>query len=353
MIKRLSTLILLCFFCSFSWANKECKIILDKSRNTTQSVEFEYGIVSFRLVESARNYRVLVSLENTTTSDAFLLFRNGENDKGLRKYKPRIEFVKTYPGSKGNRKVSGCKDIRRLAFPVIPQETNELFAIEVKTASVTRLEIPVYLAVYNTRQMLKRGKESTNYKIWKECILVFNIELKAWSEDDPEYVEIKAAVENYVGSVSVARFCNNKRHNPSLAEQQRPYQEKKDSLVNVIRSVFNRHSDWMSDQAPYIAYSSLFSQLNAVNLNEHNFDCGNHTPKPAGHGCTYCALSIQQVYHQFDDLYQRLRGGKIDKEAAVKKAKGLYNCYQHNSKRKKDASYGDKISRFYSRITSY
>ncbi len=353
MMKRLITLLTATFLvCSSTWANEEFNITLEKRDVNGQTIELPYGNISFRLVEYGNFHRVSVSIENTTMSQAILVFKHSQGEKALKKNKPKIEFEKTYPGGKGNRNVFGCKELNHQVLSIIPQEKVDLFGFDVSTTSITKLELPIYLAKYNPKQLIKKGSYNINYKILSEDILGFNIEIKGWTKNDPEYVATKGAVEDFLHSVQSASFCKNKKHRPSLAQQQKPYQEKKDSLVDVIKKTVETN-DWMSDTAPYQAYKALRDNLDKVNLNDHNYDCGEHKVTPKKHSCGYCSLSAQQIYHQLDDIYQQLRAGKITRDAAVKKAQGLNTCYQKNTKRKKDSSYTDKISRFYSRIINY
>lgn len=354
MIKRLITLIVgIIFVCTTCRANEEFNIILENGEPQGQTVELPYGNISFRLIEYGNYHRVLISIDNTTMSQAILLFKNSQGEKLLKKYKPKIEFEKTYPGSKGNRSVYGCRELNQAFISIIPQDKLELSGIDVSLTSTTKLEIPLYFAKYDPKQLTKKGPYNINYKILSEDILTFNIEIKGWSENDPDYVSTKSAVEDYIHSVNTAAFCRNKKHTPSLIQQQKPYQEKKDSLIKIINTTLQEHSEWLSVDKPHQKYSELLFQLNKVNLKDHEYDCGAHKTPIKQHSCSYCSLSAQQIYHQLDDLYQQLRNGKINKDAAVKKAQGLNTCYMKSSKRKKDASYSDKISKFYSRIINY
>lgn len=354
MMKRLITLLIATFLLYTStWANEEYNIVLEKGDVTGQTIDLPYGNISFRLEEYGNYHRILVTVENLTTSQAILMFKNSQGEKVLKKNKPKIEFEKTYPGSKGNRTVFGCKELNKSIVSIIPQEKMELLGFDVSSTTITKLELPIYLAKYDPKQLIKKGTYNINYKILSEDILEFNIEIKGWSENDPEYVATKGAVEEFLQSIKSSAFCKNPKHRPSLAQQQKPYQEKKDSLINVINTTLQSNPDWFSTDKPHIKYSELLAELNKVNLNDHNYDCGEHKFTSKQHSCSFCSLSAQQIYHQLDDLYQQLRNGKIDKTAAIKKAQGLNTCYQKNTKRKKDSSYTDKISKFYSRIINY
>lgn len=356
MIKRLILLIIATTFVYGTiMANEEFNVTLAKGDANNKTVELPYGRISFALAEYGNYHRVLVSIENTTTSEAILVFKNTLEEKELKRHKPKISFEKRYPGSRGYRSVYDCRHLEQSFVSIIPQEKSSLFGIDASKTSITKLELPVYLASYNPKKLIKKGPYAVNYKILSEDILIFNIEIKGWSEDDPEYVSTKTAVENYIQSVEGVRFCKNKKHKPSLDRQQKQYLETKDSLVNVINTTIQKHTDWFSTDKPHIKYSELLTKLNNINLNEQLYDCGGHKykPTPKRHQCGYCSLGGQQIYHQLDDIYQQLRSGKISKDAAVKKAKGLYSCFQNGSTRKKDQGYSGKIAKFYSRIVNY
>lgn len=354
MMKRLITLLTSAFIvCASTWANTEFDITLKKGDEMGHTEELGYANITFRLVENGSFYKVLVSIENTTTSQAILIFKNEKDEQTLKKNKPKIEFEKTYPGSKGNRSVRGCKDVLQPFVSIIPAENKELCRIDVSLRSTTNFYLPLYLAKYDAKKLEKKGTYGVNYKILSDDILEFKINIKGWDEQDPDYVSTKAAVDEYLHWVNAAAFCKNPKHKPNLEQQMKPYQEKKDSLINVINTTLVDHrDDWFSNDTPHIKYTELLTSLNQVNLNDHTYDCGGH-PKPDGHKCSFCQLSAQQIYHQLDDIYQQLCVGKLDKDAAVKKAQNLYSCYQKNTKRKKDTAYTDKISKFYSSIINY
>ncbi|MDE6027845.1 MAG: hypothetical protein K2G23_07230 [Muribaculaceae bacterium] len=362
MIKRLFIISLISFFlCSSIWANEERNVILKKGDPNSQTIELDYAIITVRLIDNGSYQRIVLSMENTLTSQALLLFKHAHDENALKSHKPKIEFEKTYPGSKGSRSVHGCRNLSRAFISLTPQEKMDIFGEDLSGKSVAKIELPIYVAKYDANKLVKKGAENIPYKILNEEILIINIEIKGWSEDDPAYLSTKAAVEEYVRSANNATFCKNKKHTPSLSQQMKPYKEKRDSLMNVINSTIKSNSDWQSKDLPYIKYSELLDQLNQVNLNDHTYDCKNHRSKPAPNPnnnsnsvptpkCSYCSLSAQQIYHQLDDIYQQKRSGKLAKDAAIKRAQGLYNCYQNHSNRKKDSGYTEKISRFYGRI---
>lgn len=356
MIKRvIASLGFIMCLCLTAMANKELSIKLDsKDRVYSERLGFAYLTFEY-MYANGNNARVRVAIENITSDPphAVLLFRNEMTEQVLKKGKPKIEFEKTYPGKKGTRMARGCRECNN-SIDIIPATvTDTVFSIDVPFTSSKNFTLPLYEAKYKAKDLFRKGAYNINYKIMEEHLYDVHIEVAGWSEDDPTYIEIKDSVASFISSLKDKEFCYNKKHTPSLNEQQQPYQETKDSLINDITNILDTHSEWMSTDAPHKAYSLLLSELNKVNLNDMAVDCGRHKAKPKSHGCSYCSLSVQAVYQRLDDLYQQLYAGKISKDQALKTAKGLYNCYQQNKKRKKDGSYGTKISRFYNSIANY
>lgn len=355
MIRRViaSFSLLICLYFT-ALANKELSIKLD-NKDRVQSERLGFAYVSFEYFDvSGNNALVRVSIENITSNPphAVLMFKNDMMEQSLKKGKPKIEFEKTYPGKKGTRLVRGCRESYQNIDIIPAVETDTVFTIYVPFTSSKDFMLSLYEAKYKPKKLSKKGKNNINYKILEEHLYDIHIEVVGWSEEDPTYINAKNSVDDFLSSLKGVEFCNNKRHSPTLREQQRPYQEKKDSLVNVINNILE-NSEWMSTDAPHKAYTRLLSVLNDVNLDNLASDCMKHPVKHKGHNCSYCSLSAQDIYHRLDDLYQQLHAGKISKDQAMKTAKALYNCYQLSMKRKKDSSYGTKVSRFYNSIANY
>lgn len=359
MIKRVTvSLILLFFLCLTALANQEISIKLDnKDRIYRKNLGFAY--ITFEYLDNhGNNARVKVIVENITqaTPHAVLIFRREMDDKSLKRGKPKIEFEKTYPGKKGNRRVWGCEECSRYIDIIPATETDTIFTIDVPLTSSKNFILPLYEARYKAKDLHKKrlkgldGRYGIQYKILAEEICDVHIEVVGWSEDDSLYVETKKAVDDFLSSLDSVKFCHHEKHSPTLKEQQFPYQEKKDSLIKVVKSILDTHTEWMSDQAPHQAYTRLWSELNKVNLNDMTYDCGKHK---GIHTCGLCSLSTTDIYHRLDVLYQQLHTGQINKRQALNAARSLYNCYKKSNRRKKDPSYGPKITRFYNSIANY
>lgn len=357
MMKRtlVSLCLLLCLCCT-AMANQELTVKLDDKEKIQRedigiaNLTFEY------LGHDGNNAIVRVVVENIMSNPphAVLLFNKDVNEKELKKGKPKIEFVKTYVGKKGTRNVKGFRECINYLKIIPAAVTDTILVINVPFTSSQNFTLPLYEAKYKAKDLSNKGAAKTKFKIMAEHLYDVHIEVVGWTKEDSTYVETKRAVEDYISSLQGVRFCNHKRHKPSLKQQQLPYQNKKESLIQAIRNIIDTHSDWLSSDAPHKAYSELLSELAKVNFDDMTSDCGNHTPpKPKTHTCSFCSMSAEGICQRLDDLYQQLYVGKIKKAQALNTARSLYTCYKKSTKRKKAPAYESKISKFYNSIANY
>lgn len=358
MIKRLFTLITIFLLLgTAAHAKEEYNVTLQKGDSIPHIVALTNYTISFDLKALGTNYRATVSIENTSTY-ALLMFKSTLSENILKKNKPKIQFDKSFPGPKNNRYVSGCDYLSHKFDLVMPGDRLDLFSFNISDTAPFSFNLPIYPAYYDLKKLQKKGVNGIDYKILSENMISFNVDLRGWDENDPEYASIRKRVNDYVYKVDKLTFCKNPKHIPSLAEQKRPYKVEKDSLIKDINAILEEHGEWLTIDKPYKKYKELLDRLNAINLDDHAIDCGNHGKNPDDDSgrkptCPNCKLSPQQVYHQLDDIYQQLRNGKISKSVAKQKADALYKCYQSHRNRKRDASYTGKISKFYNRILGF
>ena len=355
MIRRLlTTLLLLAATCTGMMANQEMNVYLDNTNDKSCTLQLGFAYITFDyLYTSGNTARVNVTVENITQYPpmAVMVFTRDLDEGSLKYNVPKVTFDKKYPGEKGSRRVYGCGESFNYCKVLTPAEKENLFTIDVPLSSPRTLSIPFYEAKYKPKALLKKGKYEIPYTIMEEHIFDFKIEVKGWSESDPEYVAVRKRADEFIESLAGAKFCDNPRHKPSLAEQQRPYLEEQQAIETEIAEILRRNT-WMSTDPPYVAYDGLLKQVKDVDLGSYTRDCGRHAAQQ-GHRCSLCSLSAQQIYHRLDDLYQQLYVGRIGKTAAAKQAKALYSCYQSSNRRKKDSSYTPKIQSFYNRIVNY
>lgn len=351
MIKKIIA-VLTCtlLFAPMAKADREEIVRLDNRSNKTQTIDLDYATVKFQVLSFHEDaVEVSITVDNMTPAQTVIMFKKSHDERRLRKRKPKITFVETYGGDRGHRSVSGCKHLRDNQLLISPSSDKELFQLDVSTRQPTNLVIPFYVAKYIPKKLFRQAR----YSILREDIIKFAIEIKGWSEDDPQFVSVKKAVTEFLQSLTEGMFCNSERHNPPLHKQQLPYIQRRDSLIDVIDNIILTNSRWMSDHTPHIMYSALKARLNEIDLDKYAADCGAHK-KINSHGyCSFCSLNAKQLFERLDDTYQQLHTGMIDKQNAVKTAKALYNCYRQSSYRKKDRLFGEKITDYYNRIINF
>lgn len=355
MMKRILTLISAIMIMMHAMAeNKEFTVELSRHDNESQTLELPYGLLTMRLVSSNLSKRsyITVQFESLTVSQAILIFKHSENEKSLKANRPKITFVKTYPGAKNSRSVAGCEYVSGYFEAVVPAETVELFNVDVRSGTPLHLTLPFYLCKYNPKDLIKRGKHNVKYEILQEEFVNLDINVRTWTPEDPQYVRLKKQVVAFKDSLQKASICPNAKHVPSPDVQRRPYIERIAQLRRIASDVI-QESDYMSESEGYKAYMEIIEELDGLNLSDYSHDCGKHKKRGGvrgGHSCSYCGLSAQDISHRLDDIYQLKRSGQISKQEAVRRARAYYNCYQANKKRDKTPLYTQKISNFYNSI---
>jgi hypothetical protein len=121
---------------------------------------------------------------------------------------------------------------------------------------------------------------------------------------------------------------------------------------------------WTSADNGYKRYTAMKTMLDGLDLDSHERDCGRHKASGGGgggHKCSYCSLSLQQIYHKLDDLYKKIYSSsnrKATKKAVMSQANALYkcctdaSCSRHASQWKSGGDgYKQKITERYNRIS--
>lgn len=328
-------------------ADHEEIVKLDRQEHKTQTFNLGYAAVTFDFITLYDNKaRVTVKLENVIREQSIYIFRNDKDENMLKRLRPKVEFAKTFGGDKGSRSVKGCSHVRGDYMVIPPSASEELFTIDASVINSTVLELPLYIVAYRAKKFLRSEKN----EILQGEVIRFILDVEAWSELDPTYVDLFNAVHNFRHDVKEVKFCRNRLHRPSLDEQMAPYKHTQDSLVAAIDSVLMSQPQWMSQDEPHQYYTRLRDNLTEIDLETHLYDCGKHKQL---HRCSYCSLTAEQIFHRLDDTYQQLHTGRMTKEEAVRTARSLYNCYRQNGNRRRDNFYGGKIVDYYDRISKF
>ena len=123
-----------------------------------------------------------------------------------------------------------------------------------------------------------------------------------------------------------------------------------------------RHG-WSASDGGYQRYAALKDDIDKnIDLNKHLGTCRQHRGggTPAGHQCSYCSLSLQQIYHKLDDLYKKIYSSndrQATKASVMGQVNALYNCCtaadcaKHASQwRSGGGGYKSRIQERYNRI---
>lgn len=348
MIKKLFAAISVMLISSIlSYAGQEMDINLDYENCPGMLCNAGNALVSFTMKEySPKNSTVEVTIENIRSNQVIFLFANDMSEMELKRGH-KIFFEKTYGGSKGMRSVAGCKVVDGV-IAIRPQEKT-VFLIDVPNEQVFDLSLPLYIANRGIK-VWEGFRLGQKIKLSMEDMYKFKVTTNVWREDDPAYLAAVKASDDLIQSLSGVKFCAHKAHKPSLEDQQKPYIEKKDSLMDVLVYEIGR---WRPDQKAYKAYVKILEKVAAIGMAAYTVDdCGKHVESKT-HKCSWCSLSYEQLFHKMDDLYQRLYVGGVEKGEAVSAAKSYYRCVQENKKRRKNATYSKKIKEYYDRIMEF
>lgn len=348
MIKKLSILFVLLFsLITTSFADEQRKVRLDDDKHNKETIEVANFNIFLELIEVEENgnVKVKIELENLDDSKGLSLFERAYDENTLKKMRPKIKYDKIFPGSKGNRLIDVCGNIKS-PIHIPPSETDSIMTLSAKDGETTKVTLPIYIIEYKNK----------NFIFWKkkERILlekeVIEIEIEIDLKPSETYVSIKKECDSLLRDFDEVLFCTHKRHKPSLEEQKADFQKKIDSLVEKIDSIVN--ANWfLSDsiEKRYKLYSEQRERLTNIKLEDKEGDCGKHI---IVHRCKYCNYSLLEIYQKLDDIYQKIRASE-DHRATKREHIGNVNAMYDCAKRRRDwrkSEYKDKIVKFYDRI---
>ena len=337
-------------------ADEQRKISLDRDHSKeTVSLPYCNIFVSIDDMED-EDGKVKIELENLDETNPLLLFDHAYEEKAIKKMPTAITFDKTFGGTKNKRKIdpfsakSGNEDNtgerarmnRVMLFN--PSDKLDLPLITVVNGEKTVCRLPIYVAKY-------KGKKRNKVLLLEKQVIELDLEVEF--KPSAEYLDMKDKYEKLVNDLSKKGICTNPRHSPSADKQRENFTKQIDELKDRIDAIISKHG-WSPSDKGYERYNTLKKQLSEIDLSEKERDCGRHGRKPkattGGHSCAYCSLSLQQIYHQLDDLYKRIYNSsdrKATKASVMKQVNALYNC----AKQRKGNDYKSKINERYSRIS--
>ena len=348
-MKKILLLFTLLFTATLTKMADEQKSVNLSSDHTQQTVALSYMNIFVTLEDNdGETGKVKVELENLSESKALLLFDRAYDEKTVKKMPVSMTFDKTFGGTKNKRVIDPYEQASQ-PMMLKPSDKFTLPLVEVQGGTPAVCRLPIYIAKF-------KGKKMNKLILMEKEVIELSIEVEL--KPSAEYLGLKDEVDALSRSISI---CPNSKHQPSEAKQRESYQDKINSLKQKIDAAIQSHG-WPSNSRAYARYNELKSTLDAIDLDSHVRDCGRHkgaTPRK-GHSCSYCSLSLQQIYHQLDDIYKRIYSSSDRKAAKAKvmsQVNALYRCCTDSSCSKHASSwksggggYKSKITERYNRI---
>jgi len=356
MKKTFITLFLLCLTAA-TWADEQKKIALS-SDNTHETVNLSYANIFVTLVNAGADDeygKVLIEIENLDETKILALFHEAYNEKQVKKVKPSFRYDKLFGGTKGKRTIDPYSQPMNTNVYFEPSNKHSLPTFDVASGQTAVVRVPIYIAKIKGRAVDRiLGKEKLT--LLRKQVIELDIEVTM--KPGAEYLALEQDYEKLKEEVMKATFCSNKAHRPALEKQKEPYATRIGELKGKIDAAINAHG-WKPEDSGYKRYNSL---KNAIDLNivldQRVGDCGRHNKKQ-GHQCSYCSLSLQQIYHKLDDLYKKIYSSSDrqgTKQKVMSQVNALYgcctapDCSKHASAWSKGGDYKNKIVERYNRI---
>lgn len=349
MIKRLCIAALLVFTTSLlSFADEQKEITLNDDNHRKETIELGYGnlFVSLKNADNDGNTEIKIELENTHESNTLLLFDRTYNEKTLKKMFPSIRYDKVFGGSKGERYIDICPEIKS-TIRIKPSFKKELF---VKTGIVNApivCKLPIYLAK-------NKNKSGSTMLLMARDVIELKIQVQVRS--DEKFISITEAYNALIKEIDSDIFCSNKNHKgEALIIKKSKYREKINNLKKEIYKIRDERGYFLSDKS-YKKYMELSNKIDSISIEERIVDsCPNDvikTHRVQTHSCKHCGLSYEQIYKKLENHFIDIHNGKKTKAQVMSDVESLYSCVSKNKKRsaKKSIKYG--ITRYYNKIKS-
>ena len=331
-----------------SLADEQKKITLNNDDRTTETVELSYCniFVTLKNVDENDNAEILIELENIHESNTLLLFDRAYDEKTLKEMPTSIRYDKCYPGSKGERYIDVCPDIRE-PNKIKPSEKTKLF---VKTGSENTpltCRLPIYIA---------KNKNKSGSKMLLLVKEVIELEIQVQLKPDEEYISITDSYEALIKDIDSEHFCTNSYHKgKSLKSLKSKYEGKINDLKKRIKSIVEDRGYYPSDKA-YKKFMEVSGKLDTISLDAKTVtscpDDQKPKQKPDRHKCKKCSLSYEQIYNKLQNYYIDIHNGKKTKAQVMSEVESLYTCVSKNKKRSANNSIKSRITTYYNKIKS-
>ena len=333
-----------------SLADEHKKITLNSDDRKTETVELSYCniFVTLKNVDENDNAEILIELENIDESKTLLLFDRAYDEKTLKEMPTSIRYDKCYPGSKGERYIDVCPDIRE-PNKIKPSEKTKLF---VKTGSENTpltCRLPIYIA---------KNKNKSGSKMLLLVKEVIELEIQVQLKPDEEFISITDSYEALIKDIDSEHFCTNSYHKgKSLKSLKSKYEGKINDLKKRIKSILEDRGYYPQDKA-YEKFKEVLGKLDRISLDAKTVtSCPDdqkprQKQKPDRHKCKKCSLSYEQIYNKLQNYYIYIHNGKKTKAQVMSEVESLYTCVSKNKKRSANNNLKSRIKTYYNKIKS-
>lgn len=337
----------------FAFADEQKKVNLSNDHNE-ERVELSFCNIFARLRDSDDNESGIVTLEleNLDESKVLIVFDRAYTEKAIKKQSKSlsIAFDKTFGGKAKGRMIDPCGGQMENVVLLKPSDKQNITEVVVNNEEPLQCRVPIYIAKYKGKKKLLLLEKQ-----------VIELNLEASLKPSEEYIAMDGKCTALEKEIGRQTFCTNPKHKTSLAKQEDVYVKKIDALKAEIDQIIASHH-WGKEDGGYIRYTALKEKLDAINLSSRERDCGRHGKGGnSGHNCSYCSLSLQQIYHKMDDYYKKIYNSnnrKAAKAKVIKEVNALYKCCtdpscgKHASTWKNGNEYKNKIIERYNRISN-
>ena len=288
---------------------------------------------------------VTIELENLDETNVLILFDEAYSEKSIKKLNTSIRFDKKFGGTKNKRVIDPCNQPLNQVMLFKPSDKLALPAIRVTNEQTEKCRMPIYIAKFKGKKKLILLEKQ-----------VIELDIEAELKPSKEYLSLSSECEKLENEIKRTLICTNSKHKTSASKQKGSYLKRIEALKEKIDNTIAAHG-WSAGDAGYKRYNELKNRLADADFREG--DCGKHGRQREGHTCSYCSLSLQQIYHQLDDIYKKIYSSsnrKDTKAAVMGQVNALYqcctatDCSKHASAWKKGGDYKNKIVERYNRI---
>lgn len=351
MIKRVFITALLVLATSLaSFADEQKKITLNNNDHKSETIELAYCniFVSLKDVDANDNAEITIELENVHESYTLILFDRAYDEKTLKRMPTSITYAKNYGGSKGERSIDACPDIRDIN-KIKPSEKTKLF---VKTGSENTpltCRLPIHIA---------KNKNKSGSKMLLLEKEVIELEIQVQLKPDEEYISITDSYNALIREIDSETFCSNKNHRgETLRYLKSKYEGKINDLKKRIKSIVEDRDYYPKDNA-YKKFKEVLGKLDRISLDAKTVtSCPDdqkprQKQKPDRHKCKKCSLSYEQIYNKLQNYYIYIHNGKKTKAQVMSEVESLYTCVSKNKKRSANNNLKSRIKTYYNKIKS-